>query len=200
MKSKRLNVAVLLVTSLSLVCAASTVALEAQAVAAKERTRAARAHGTTQKPEQKWQPAGAPDSTQASKAGSADSEIKRLQGNWQVISWSDESGEQVPPEEMKQFTFYFEGDRLTMRKFKDDPGTQCQFRIDVSKQPKWIDLGMPSLAAGSTLLEGIYSLEGDDLSLCITSGLRNGVAPPRPTEFKTRPNEKYALLVLKRIP
>jgi len=177
MKSDRLAIAVLFVTSLSLVCASAT--------GARDR-----------KPSQNQQPASP---NQDSKSG-IDPEIKKFQGNWQVIRWADESGEQVPPEELKQFIFLFEGDRLTMRKFKDDSGTLCQIRVDATKQPKWIDLGMPSLAAGSTVLEGIYSLEGDDLNLCITSGLRNGAAPPRPTEFKTKPNEKYAVLALKRIP
>jgi uncharacterized protein (TIGR03067 family) len=128
------------------------------------------------------------------------SDLSRLQGSWQVIKWEDESGEQVPAEELKQFTFSFDGDRLTMKKFKDDPGTKCQVRLDTSKQPKWVDLGMPSLEAGSTILEGIYSLDGDSLSLCFTSGQTNGVTPPRPTEFKTGPNEKYAVLSLRRLP
>ena len=87
--------------------------------------------------------------------------MSRLQGSWQVIKWEDESGEQVPAEELKQFTFSFDGDRLTMKKFKDDPGTKCQVRLDTSKQPKWVDLGMPSLEAGSTILEGIYSLDAN---------------------------------------
>lgn len=180
MKSERLAIAILFVTTLSVVCAETT--------------------GTRdQKPDRKPQPAAEVNPKQDSRS-EVDPEIKKFQGNWQVISWADESGELVPPEELKQFTFLFEGDRLTMRKFKDDSGTLCQFRVDATKQPKWIDLGMPSLAAGSTVLEGIYSLEGDEMNLCITSGLRNGAAPPRPTEFKTKPNEKYAVLSLKRIP
>ena len=130
----------------------------------------------------------------------AEADTKMLQGNWQVTRWEDETGEQVPAEELKQFTFHFEGDKLTMYKFKDDAGTKCQFRLDATKEPRWIDLGMPALEPGATVLEGIYSLEGDVLNLCITSGQRDGVAPPRPAEFKTGPGKKYAVLALKRIP
>jgi len=143
-----------------------------------------------------------PDKTEPSKPAnnlSAGAELKKLQGAWQVIRWEDESGQPASADEMKDFILSFDGDVLTMRKGKDDPGTKCQFRIDPAKLPKWIDMGMPAISEGATVLEGIYSLDGDALSLCITSGLMNNVPPPRPTEFKTKPNEKYAVLVLTRI-
>lgn len=153
----------------------------------------------SQKPVPKLQPA---DKTNPGKSANnllAEAEMKKLQGAWQVIKWEDESGQPASADEMKDFTLSFDGDVLTMRKGKDDQGTKCQFRIDPAKLPKWIDMGMPAISDGATVLEGIYSLEGDALSLCITSGLMNNVAPPRPTEFKTNPNEKYAVLVLTRI-
>ena len=153
----------------------------------------------SQKPVPKQQP---PDKAEPSKPANnllAEVEMKKLQGAWQVIKWEDESGQPASADEMKDFILFFDGDVLTMRKGKDDPGTKCQFRIDPARLPKWIDLGMPAISEGATVLEGIYSLEGDDLSLCITSGSVNNVRPPRPTEFKTKPNEKYAVLVLTRI-
>jgi uncharacterized protein (TIGR03067 family) len=153
----------------------------------------------SQKPLPKPQPV---DKTEPGKSANNllnEAEMKKLQGAWQVIRWEDESGQPASADEMKDFTLSFDGDVLTMRKGKDDPGTKCQFRIDPAKLPKWIDMGMPAISEGATVLEGIYSLEGDALSLCITSGLMNNVPPPRPTEFKTKPNEKYAVLVLTRI-
>jgi len=153
----------------------------------------------SQKPAPKPQP---PDKTEPVKPSNnllSEAEMKKLQGAWQVIKWEDESGQPASVDEMKDFTLSFDGDVLTMRKGKDDPGTKCQFRIDPAKLPKWIDMGMPAISEGATVLEGIYSLDGDALSLCITSGLMNNVPPPRPTEFKTKPNEKYAVLVLTRI-
>jgi len=153
----------------------------------------------SQKPAPKPQ---SPDKTEPGKSANnllAEAEMKKLQGAWQVIRWEDESGQPASAGEMKDFTLSFDGDVLTMRKSKDDPGTKCQFRIDPARLPKWIDMGMPAISDGATVLEGIYSLEGDDLSLCITSGSVNNVRPPRPTEFKTKPNEKYAVLVLTRI-
>jgi uncharacterized protein (TIGR03067 family) len=143
-----------------------------------------------------------PDKTGPGKSANnllTEAEMKKLQGAWQVIKWEDESGQPASADEMKDFTLSFDGDVLTMRKGKDDPATKCQFRIDPAKLPTWIDMGMPAISEGATVLEGIYSLEGDALSLCITSGLMNNVPPPRPTEFKTKPNEKYAVLVLTRI-
>ena len=145
----------------------------------------------SQKPSPKPQ---SPDKTELGKSANnlpAEAELKKLQGAWQVIRWEDESGQPASADEMKDFTLSFDGDVLTMRKGKDDPGTKCQFRIDPAKLPKWIDMGMPTISEGATVLEGIYSLEGDDLSLCITSGSVNNIRPPRPTEFKTKPNEKY---------
>lgn len=190
-----LTIAFLSITALSLVCPAPAGSITPPKVTKSIRTSITFleiAQEQAQRPVR-------PDTPSKQESKSADAEMQRLQGNWQVTKWEDESGEQVPVDELKYFTFHFEGDRVTMRKFKDDAGTLCQFRLDAAKQPKWIDLGMPDLAAGSTVLEGIYSLEGDELKLSIISGLRNGVAPPRPTGFKTGPDQKYAVLSLKRI-
>ena len=197
MKSS-LRIALLLPTSLSVLCIGvilSSSDIRAQRFIAAAHTRKRLVHRINR--------IAGPNPSQTSTSQTktvADPEIRKLLGNWQVVSWADETGEQVPPEELKHFKFLFDGDRLTMRKFQDDQGTQCQFRIDATKEPKWIDLGMPTLTEGSTILEGIYNLAGDDLNLCFTSGLVNGVAPPRPSEFKTKPNQKYAVLLLKRLP
>jgi uncharacterized protein (TIGR03067 family) len=185
-------IAILCVT----VWASPTFAMAARGWIAREDVTA---HLSSQKPATQPQSPDKVDGSKQSNSLLAESEMKKLQGSWQVIKWEDESGQPASADEMKDFTLSFEGDVLTMRKGKDDPGTKCQFRIDPAKLPKWIDLGMPAISAGATVLEGIYSLEGDELSLCITSGKRNDVAPPRPTEFKTKPNEKYAVLVLTRM-
>jgi uncharacterized protein (TIGR03067 family) len=180
------------------VFASPTIALKNYVVFAKAKSEL----HSTQSPKPVTRRPQSPDKTEPSKSATnllAETELKKLQGAWQVIRWEDESGQPASADEMKDFTLSFDGDILTMRKGKDDPGTKCQFRIDPAKLPKWIDMGMPAISDGATVLEGIYSLEGDDLSLCITSGSVNNVRPPRPTEFKTKPNEKYAVLVLTRI-
>jgi uncharacterized protein (TIGR03067 family) len=72
-----------------------------------------------------------------------------------------------------------------------------KYILNPSAKPKAIDLEGGGADGG--VAEGIYKLDGDELSICVISGMRNGKAAPRPTEFKASNDRKYALFVLKKI-
>jgi uncharacterized protein (TIGR03067 family) len=124
----------------------------------------------------------------------AKEELKKLQGVWQVTKAIDHSEEAAPADEIKHMRIEFKGDHLAIQMGKDDTGKKFKFTLNPSKKPKWIDVDM-----GSIVTEGIYKLDGDELTICIVSGTRSGKAAPRPSEYKARKREKYTLLVTKKI-
>jgi uncharacterized protein (TIGR03067 family) len=116
-------------------------------------------------------------------------EMKKLQGIWQVTKFIDHSEEAAPADEIKEFTFEFQGDRLTVRKRKDSDGNQNKYTLDPSKKPKWIDIGES---------EAIYKLEGDELTFCVVGATNSKKPTPRPSEFKAK-KDQHSLFVLKKI-
>ena len=122
----------------------------------------------------------------------AEDDTRKLQGMWQVVKFIDHSEQPAPLDELKDFTFEFKGGKIIQRKGKDRPGRPGTYTIDVSKKPKWMDINFGMVS------EGIYKLEGDELSLCFVGGMRGGKATPRPTEFKASKNPPHSLFVLKR--
>ena len=123
-------------------------------------------------------------------------DARKLQGTWRVTKFVDQGEVPAPAEEVKHFTFEFRGDRVTIRKRKDDPGREMKYTLNPAKKPAWIDIDMGERAGVS---EGIYKLDGDTLTLCVVGGKRGGKPAPRPTEFKASKRHKYSLFVLKKV-
>jgi uncharacterized protein (TIGR03067 family) len=96
------------------------------------------------------------------RADAKDDELKKMKGTWTVVS-ATKDGEPMPENEMKDATFVFEGDTISMVKGdRKEPVTVKA--IDTSKTPNQIDLQPP--AGGAEKIEGIYKLDGDTLELC----------------------------------
>lgn len=127
--------------------------------------------------------------------GDAEKEDSRkLQGIWQVTKFVDHSEEAASADEIKHMSIEFKGDDMIVRKDKDDSGKEFQFTLNPSKKPKWIDVDM-----GGRVSEGIYKLDGDELTLCIVGGTRSGKAAVRPSEFKASNREIHSLFVLRKM-
>jgi len=116
----------------------------------------------------------------------------KLQGTWNAVS--GESGGKEQPE-AKEHSLIFKGDEFSVKK-GDKVMVKGKFKIDSSKKPKTIDM---DIAEGSDdvkgkTAEGIYKLEGDDLTWCVDEpGSGN-----RPKEFATKEGTKTMLVKLKR--
>src|SRR5438093_11716109 len=111
----------------------------------------------------------------------AQAELKAIQGIWQVAKWVDPDGTLAPADEIKGTSFEFKDDRVIKRTdgLAREP---LKVALDPSKKPKWIDFD-----SGDPLdvkKQGIYKLEGGELTICIISGSRGDRPPERPTEFK----------------
>jgi uncharacterized protein (TIGR03067 family) len=112
--------------------------------------------------------------------------IQKLQGKWIVVS-GVVGGEDVPAEEIKDFTIVFEGNKLIAKEGKkDDVAT---FTLDVEQKPIWLD----TVHKNPDPLLGIISLEGDTLKICSFKSKNK-----RPADFKSEKGSESILLVLKR--
>jgi uncharacterized protein (TIGR03067 family) len=117
--------------------------------------------------------------------GDLPKERKPLQGTWQAVRL-EADGEVGPQEVTKKVRWIFTSDQYT----GVSPETQFKgkFTLDPGKNPKEIDLAP---AGGKGKMLGIYSVEGDKLTLCI--------GETRPTEFTAKDGSKRRLYVLKRV-
>jgi uncharacterized protein (TIGR03067 family) len=118
--------------------------------------------------------------------GDAKADLKKFAGTWAVESATKE-GKDAPAGEVKDITFTFTGDKVTIR--RDGMEVECAFKIDPSKKPAHIDLTIVDTSA-----PGIYAFEKGKLKLCVNNG-----GGKRPTEFKSAEGSKTSLLVLKRV-
>jgi uncharacterized protein (TIGR03067 family) len=119
--------------------------------------------------------------------------LKELQGEWKVAEF--EFPEYVTPDEdPKQWLLIVKGDQLEVNPSgKAGTGDPFTVKLGPAKKPKEFDITIPEESGsplGGWTFPGIYTLEKDQLRLCISCSTR-------PAEF-VRPKENGVLLVLKR--
>jgi uncharacterized protein (TIGR03067 family) len=117
----------------------------------------------------------------------AEEERRALQGAWVVVRM-DEDGKKMFQEE--RLKFIFKGDEIAPLN-KGERTAWMGYRLDPTKTPKRFDLTLGLGAHLGGQLEGIYSLDGDTLKICLSS-------KKRPTAFVTAPGSGTALLILER--
>ncbi len=129
-----------------------------------------------------------PDDQPAQQNGDAE-DARRLQGDWQAVD-GEKAGKPLA-EDPKDFKISFKGDQiigLVLGKHK--------FQLDTSKSPRELNIHLLDGKGKGQTVRMIYSLEKDELKLCMPLG--PGSAAPR--EFKTRPGSNLLVLVLRRAP
>jgi uncharacterized protein (TIGR03067 family) len=118
----------------------------------------------------------------APKDGATKQDKEKIQGVWKVVSV--EFGGK-PDKDGEGDTWTFKGDECAT-KSTDGVKVPRTYKLDATKKPKSFEL------SGEVVnMAGIYSLEGDELKVCL------GPSDKPPSEFSSK-GEKHILIVLKR--
>jgi uncharacterized protein (TIGR03067 family) len=120
-------------------------------------------------------------------------DLQNIQGEWQAV-WLEDDGRKIPAPKVKKTTVMISGDSYTLHQ-GDQNFSGVITRVDPLENPATIDFLRARGSDGpSKNYQGIYLLEGDELSIC--------VAPPgkaRPMDFDSRRGSGYWLYLLRRV-
>jgi uncharacterized protein (TIGR03067 family) len=103
-------------------------------------------------------------------------ELKKLEGNWEVVS-AEIQGKKPKLEEFGIQSIVF-GDATVKQKEQAKGSLTLKAKLDLSRSPKKIE-GTIEGEKGGDKIAGVYELDGDKLRICL------GPAEHAPTEVKT---------------
>jgi RNA polymerase sigma factor (sigma-70 family) len=118
------------------------------------------------------------------------SDQEKLQGTWSIVAVEVDGVKDGPMiEEFKKLRITFEGDVCS---FPAD----SKMVLDVTTNPKRMDLTCQIMPPPNNFMHGIYEVNGDDLKMCLCAPGR----PDRPTDFAAAPDSWRTVFTLKRQP
>jgi uncharacterized protein (TIGR03067 family) len=136
----------------------------------------------------------------ASGVGEKKGDLELVQGAWVVVS-VEADGKPVPEGttafELKGLELVVTGNKVVAKippEALKGKAPAISFRIDAKARPKSVDIGVLELGYEREF-KGIYSLEGDKLTVCIGEGGKS----ERPTDFTTKEGSRRILGVFKRM-
>jgi len=115
----------------------------------------------------------------------------KLDGTWTAVS-AERNGK--PADEIKGHRLTFAGDTFVIER-EGKTLYKGTFKTDPAKKPAHIDFIQTEGQDKGKTWRGIYLLEGDTLR---TNDNAPDVSKPRPTQFTTKPDSGYVLVVFKR--
>jgi uncharacterized protein (TIGR03067 family) len=122
-------------------------------------------------------------------------DLRKMQGDWVVVEGED-GGKAIAAEDLKSMRFRVTGDQYEFKQTGQGGQTVTEkgtLSVDTSQKPKALDIHIVEGEQPGKTQRGIYQIDGGRLKIC--------VSPPgeeRPKEFKTKENQKDAILVFER--
>jgi uncharacterized protein (TIGR03067 family) len=125
------------------------------------------------------------------KVPTAPQEFQRLQGTWKIESW-EEGGQAVAAADLKKRELFFGGNVFVFR--REGKVHQAGLaKLDPAAAPRTIDLNVREGEPKGESLPGIYSLDGDTLTLCVQPK-----GEERPDGFKPEAKSGAILITAKK--
>jgi uncharacterized protein (TIGR03067 family) len=116
-----------------------------------------------------------------------------LDGTWTGVSAEGGSGSLDKPDNpVKEFKIVFKEDKCIMTDKKKT--TEMTYKVDDSSTPKSIDFFVKPDGGRKAIWRGLYSLDGDKLTLCLTEDLDK----ERPKDFVVKPGGSNGVFILQR--
>jgi uncharacterized protein (TIGR03067 family) len=112
------------------------------------------------------------------------SDLERLQGTWRMVG-----GDVLAPEK-EEWAVAIKGDELILRR-RGRQDVTWTIRLDLRRQPAGIDLIAPQDASKTN--HATYSLERDQLTICVSRNFNPNTPVERPTRLTTRAKENENL-------
>ena len=116
-------------------------------------------------------------------------DLTAIAGQWQLMS-IEFAGELRDVPGGDEAVVVFKDDKAFVKEVE-----QFSFKLDSTTDPKIIDFTRTADPDKGQILEGIYKLDGDTLTVCLWSGMGT---KSRPSEFATKPGTVHVLVVMKR--
>jgi uncharacterized protein (TIGR03067 family) len=115
-------------------------------------------------------------------------------GTWSVQQLTFD-GKNLTKESWLQFKIVFKGDegRIEGSEFLQADYSRFKFKLIASVRPKQINIAMSADSQNAAMINGIYSIKGDELRICAKI-----FGNERPSEFESPEGESLVLIVLKR--
>jgi len=108
-----------------------------------------------------------------------DREHDRLQGTWLLVSY-DRDGKPVPARKITGTRLVIQGYQWTLE--WDDISLEGVYKLDPTRKPRTIDMTFANGLDEGKILQGIYTLERDRLTLCLPH-----LGADRPRKFLRKP-------------
>ncbi len=120
--------------------------------------------------------------------GKGPEEVKLLQGEWTLTALEADGEKLELPDDGREVRF--QGDRIVV-----DGEERYRYHLDAAAHPRLIDVVPLAGDQKGQVLEGIFRLQGETLTICLHGGDGQRM---RPVEFVTRPGSQCMLVTLQR--
>jgi uncharacterized protein (TIGR03067 family) len=120
-------------------------------------------------------------------------ELSALQGTWHIDSIQESFGKAPPEDSVKEFVVTVKDDIMKVT-HKGAAGPVFKLKLDPTKSPKTIDFLHTEGPDKGKTEPGIYKIEGETLTYCVTD-----IGKDRPMAFATKEGTRNTLFVLKKV-